>query len=260
MNIVFLTANEPLYLPNFFAQLLEERAQDTRAIFVVPPRYGQDSTFRMAKKYLAAFGACNFARLGWRTLNAKIRNLMRIGRSRGRYYSVAAVAAAHGVRCELVPKVNTEVFRQCLQNMKTDLVVSVSCPQIFRKALIDVPPLGCLNMHGALLPEYRGIAPSFWMMAHGETRAGVTTFLMNEDIDAGDVVEREEFEIYAQETLDQFIIRSKRIACEVLLRAIQKIEDGDPERVPLKKEDGSYFGFPTREAYRVFRKRGRKLW
>jgi methionyl-tRNA formyltransferase len=144
--------------------------------------------------------------------------------------------------------------------MNTDLIVSVSCPQIFRGPLIELPPQGCLNMHGALLPKYRGIAPSFWMMVQGEGKAGVTVFFVNEGIDAGDVIEQDGFEIYAEETLDQFIIRSKQIACHALLRAIKKVEEGNPQRVPLNTEEGSYFGFPTREAYREFRRRGRRLW
>ncbi len=260
MNIVFLTADEPLYLPAFFAQLLSHRAADTRAVFTVPSRYGKDSTWKMAKRYLAALGIWNFMILTWRTVKAKVYDRLGIGRSKGRYHSVASAAAANGVHCERIPKVNDEAFLQRLRDIPTDLIVSVSCPQIFRRPLIELSPLGCLNMHGALLPEYRGIAPSFWMMAHGETRAGVTVFFVNEDIDAGDVVEVEGFPIEPDETLHQFIVRSKRIACGALLRAIQKVEDGDPPRNPLQKEEGSYFGFPTRGAYREFRRRGRKLW
>jgi methionyl-tRNA formyltransferase len=260
MNIVFLTADEPIYLPRFFTRLLSRCAADTRAVFVVPSRYGKDSAFRMAKRYVAAFGVFNLVRLLWRTAKAKLFCLLKVGRSRGVYHSVPAAAQAHGIHCELVQKVNAKDFLQRLRDMKTDVIVSVSCPQIFKKALIEVPPRGCLNMHGALLPKYRGIAPSFWMMAHGETRAGVTVFFVNEDIDAGDVIEVEAFDIHPDETLDTFIVRSKEIACEALLRAIRKVADGNVSTTPLDKEKGSYFGFPTREGYREFRRRGRRLW
>ena len=260
MNIVFLTADEPLYLPAFFTRVLNELAKDTRAVFLAPPRYGKDSSFQMARKYVCAFGWCNFVALARRTAMAKLRDRLKIGYSRGQYHSIPSAAAAHGVPCERVPKVNDEAFLQRLRDMKTDLVVSVSCPQVFRKPLITLPPLGCLNMHGALLPKYRGIAPSFWMMVNGESRAGVTIFFVNEDIDAGDVVEVEEFDIDPHETLHEFIIRSKRIAADALLRAIQKAQAGSPKTTPLNKAAGSYFSFPTRAAYREFRRRGRRLW
>jgi len=260
MNIVFLTADEPLYLPTFFSRLLEQQTGVGLAVFTVPSRYGKDTNVRMAKRYIRAFGLWNFGRLVEQTVKAKVCDRLGIGRAQGRYYSVASAAKAHGVPCELVSKVNDADFLQRLRDMKTDLIVSVSCPQIFRKPLIELAPLGCLNMHGALLPSYRGIAPSFWMMVHGETKAGVTVHFIDETIDTGAVVEVEEFDILPDETLDRFIVRSKRIACDVLLRAIRKVEAGDQQTTPLRKEEGSYFGFPTRQAYREFRRRGRKLW
>ena len=260
MNIVFLTADEPLYLPGFFAGLLEVLSKDVRAVFTIRSRYGKDTAMQMVRKYLAAFGLWNLIGLARRLLVAKFFDLLKIGRSKGRHYSVASAAAAHGVHCELVPDVNAESFLQRLRDLKTDLIVSVSCPQLFRKSLIELPPLGCLNVHGAILPKYRGIAPSFWMMVYGEVRAGVTVFLVNEDIDAGDVVVVEEFDILPEESLHQFIVRSKRIARDCLLRAIQMVQDGPVQTTPLNKEEGTYFGFPTREGYREFRKRGRALW
>lgn len=163
-------------------------------------------------------------------------------------------------RAQRVPDVNDPAFLDRLRALGTDLVVSVSCPQIFRKPLINLPPRGCLNVHGARLPYYRGIGPSFWMMARGESTAGVTVFLVNEDIDAGDVVAVREFAILPDETLHRFIVRSKQIACDALLEAIEKIETGQAHPQPLPNDRGSYFGFPTRRAYREFRRRGRRLW
>ena len=259
MNIVFLTADEPLYLPAFFARVLQHRARDTRAIFMAPSRYGHDTTLHMVRKYTAAFGVWNLLRLMRRLGTVKV--LGRLGRGGGdRYYSVPAAAVGYGIPCELISDVNDPAFLERLRAMEADLIVSVSCPQLFRKPLIELPALGCLNMHGALLPKYRGIAPSFWMMVHGETHAGVTVFFVNQDIDAGDIVEVEAFDIGPDESLHDFIIRSKRIACDVLLRAIQKVEDGTVSTQPMRKEEGSYFGFPTREGYREFRRRGRRLW
>lgn len=260
MNIVVLTAAEPLYLPRFFGQFLRARGADVKGVFVAPPLYGKDSTLTMVRKYTAAFGVGNLLTLVRRTVTAKVCDRLHIGRARGEFHSIFGAAAAHGVPCEAVPKVNAPEFLERLRAMQTDLIVSVSCPQVFRKPLIGLPPRGCLNMHGALLPKYRGIAPSFWMMAHGEQEAGVTVFFVNEDIDAGDVVEVESFPILPDETLDQFIIRSKEIACHVLLRAIERVECGPVTTTPLSKAQGSYFGFPTRSAYREFRRRGRRLW
>jgi methionyl-tRNA formyltransferase len=260
MNIVILTAEEPLYLPRFFTQYLAARAADTKAIFLAPTRYGKDTTLGTLRKYWGAFGFMNLCQLVARTGWVKIADRLGVGRSRGEFHSIPAVARHYGVRCETVRNVNDEAFRSHLKEIGTDLLVSVSCPQIFKQPLIELPPRGCLNIHGALLPRYRGIAPSFWMMAHGEQTAGVTVFFVTRSIDLGDVVEQRQFPILPLETLSQFIVRSKQIACEALLAALNKIEAGPPETYPIRAEGGSYFSFPTRDAYRQFRQRGRRLW
>ena len=209
----------------------------------------------MARRYVRAFGLHNFAVLAARTLKAKLDD--RFGTGAG---SLRRVARRFGVRCVQAEDVNDPGFLSHLRELGTDLIVSVSCPQIFRRPLIDLPPRGCLNMHGALLPKYRGIAPSFWMMANGEREAGVTLFFVNENIDAGEVVAVERFSIEPTETLEAFILRSKGIACELLLRTLDRIERGTVETSPLDTKNGSYFGFPTRDDYRRFRAHGRKLW
>ena len=260
MNIVVLTASEPLYLPAFFGRYLEARAHSTRAIFMAPPCYGDDSTLDTARKYRRAFGWCNLGRLGWRTLGAKLRDRVFRRAVAGQFYSIRAAAVHHGIPCETIADLNAESFRERLRSLNTDLIVSVSCPQIFRRPLIELPRHGSLNIHGALLPHYRGIAPSFWMMANGEKTAGLTVFLVNEDIDRGSVVETVEFPFQPDESLHEFIVRSKQIACDALLRAIDKIESGDIQPAPLPTDGGSYYSFPTREAYREFPRRVRRLW
>ena len=260
MNIVVLTADEPLYLPAFFTTFLARRGADTRAIFMAPSRYGKDSTFQMVRKYTSAFGPANLWKLAWRTLVAKGRAKLGLNQPPDRFWSIPAAAHHYGVVCETVPNVNDPAFLDRLREMKTDLIVSVSCPQVFRTPLIELPPLGCLNIHGALLPKYRGIAPSFWMMVNGEERAGVTVFFVNEKIDLGAVVETDEFPILPDETLDQFVVRSKQLHCQAVLRAIDRVEQDNVESRPLSNEGATYFSFPTREAYRQFRQRGRRLW
>lgn len=260
MNIIILTVEERLYLPAFFVRFLAARGKDVRAIFKAPLKHGKQSTWQMINKYRAAFGWQNTFKLARREAWARVADRLRLGQSENRFHSIESVARHFGVPCETVEDVNAPAFHEQLRAMKTDLIASVTCPQLFKKALISLPPQGCLNMHGALLPHYRGLAPSFWMMKHGETRAGVTVFFVNEDIDAGEVIAVEEFPIEANETLEEFIIRSKRISCDTLLRAIDKIERGDVQTTPLDKSKGSYFGFPKREDYLEFRRRGRQMW
>lgn len=260
MNIVVLTVEERLYLPAFFARLFAARGRDIRAVFMAPLRHGHQSTLNMICKYCRTFGTWNTLKLARREITARVADkCYRRGRGE-RFHSTTAVARRHGIACEVVENVNAPEFHSRLREMQTDLIISVACPQIFKRALIELPPKGCLNMHGAKLPHYRGLAPSFWMMADGETEAGVTIFLVNEDIDAGEVVEQDIFPILPHETLEEFIVRSKDLSCGTMLRAIDKIEQGGFSTRPLDKNAGSYFGWPTRADYQRFLAQGRRIW
>jgi methionyl-tRNA formyltransferase len=248
VNVAFLTTDDPLYLPAFFEQVLRAR-DDAFSVFVVPPLYKNQTARAAAWRYLRTFGP----RAGWgltqRVLGAKLRRR-----------SIERVCAEHSVPCELVHDVNEPAFLERLRGLGTDLIVSVSCPQIFKKNLIELPPRGCLNIHGAILPAYRGVMPSFWMLAHNEQRAGVSIFFVNEDIDAGELCGQRVFAIEPDETLDAFLRRSKRIAAELLLEVLEEVESGTAPRTPLDLAEGSYYSWPDRRAVRAFRAAGRSVW
>ncbi len=159
-----------------------------------------------------------------------------------------------------VADVNDPAFHGRLRELDVELIVSVSCPQIFEPSLIELPRRGCLNVHGAILPEYRGVMPSFWMLVNGETTAGVSVFYVNEDIDAGDLCGQRTFAIEPGESLDEFLRRSKAVAAELLVDVIRKIEDGSVARTPIDLSKGSYFSWPDRATVRRFRAAGGRIW
>jgi methionyl-tRNA formyltransferase len=250
MNISFLTTEDPLYLPMFFQLVLPELAQrHTVRVFSVRPLYKNQSSGQAALRYLATFGVGATAQLATRVFRAKIAG-----------QSIQSVCCRKDVAYQPVSDVNEPEFLDRLRCEETELLVSVSCPQIFGRALIDLPPRGILNIHGAILPQYRGVVPSFWMMANGERQAGVSIYFVNEAIDAGELCGQELFLIDPNETLDGFLLRSKRIAAGLLLRTIDSLELGTIERRPLNLSEGSYYRWPDAAAVRRFRASGRHLW
>ena len=156
--------------------------------------------------------------------------------------------------------VNAPAFPPGPRGLSPDVLISVSCPLIFRKPLIDLPPRGILNLHGAILPHYRGVMPAFRQMANGEKQAGVSIYFVNEDIDAGDLCGQRIFDIPDEDTLDSFLVRSKAVAADLLLEVLAKMENGTIASTPLNLAEGSYYKWPDAAAVEQFRKRGRKLW
>jgi len=152
-----------------------------------------------------------------------------------------------------------EKYIETLKKWNTDLLISLSCPQIFKKDLISLPPKGCLNLHGSFLPDYRGVMPAFWVMANNEKESGSTIFFVNEKIDAGEVIIQRKYKINNDDSLDSLIRRSKRIGAEMVIDSINKIDFGEFETFSLNMTGGSYYGWPNREDVRRFISLGRKL-
>jgi methionyl-tRNA formyltransferase len=250
MNVIYLTTDDPLYLPAFFDRVLREGTARTLAVYVVPPLYKRQTPLDATLRYARTFGLRDAARLAAHVLAAKLKRR-----------SVASICARWGVRYEEVPDVNAPAFLERLRREAPDVLVSVSCPQIFRKPLIELPPKGILNIHGAILPQYRGVLPSFWMMANGEKQAGVSIyFVSGEKIDVGDRCGLEIFDIREDDTLDSFLARSKGIAAELLLEVLKQVERGTAAREPVDLADGSYYSWPDIGAVKRFREAGRKVW
>jgi len=249
MNAIYLTTDDPLYLPAFYERVLRARASDMKTVFVAPPLYKRQSALQAALRYARTFGLAAAAHLTARILEARLRR-----------QSIEEVCRRHGVPCRPVEDVNAPEFLEELRRLGPDVLISVSCPQIFKKPLIELPPLGILNIHGAILPQYRGVLPSFWMLANGEKKAGVSIYYVDTRIDAGELCGQRIYDIPPEETLDGFLKRSKAIAAELLLEVLSDIESGQVMRRALDLNQGSYFSWPDASAVQKFRAAGRRLW
>ena len=249
MTAIYLTTDDPLYLPAFYERVLKKYASSTRAVFVVPPLYKRQTALQAAMRYARTFGFGAAAHLAVRILAAKLRRR-----------SIAAVCRRHGVPCRDVSDVNAPEFLAELRALGADVLISVSCPQIFKQPLIELPPRGILNIHGAILPQYRGVLPSFWMLANGEKKAGVSIYYVDSRIDAGELCGQRIYDIPPDQTLDGFLRQSKAIAADLLIEVLDAIENGQVTRRALNLAEGSYYSWPDAEAVRRFRSAGRRVW
>lgn len=248
MRIVYLTTSDPLYLPLFFEKVLS--GADTEAfVFSVPPLYGKQSTLDAALRFYRSFGLGPCCRLAGKVASARLRR-----------QSIETVAERLGAHYREARDINSPEFIQELRRLAPDVIVSVSCPQLFKAQLLASSRLGVLNVHGALLPNYRGVLPAFWMLAAGEKQAGISVHFMNETIDAGDLCGQREVPIEPGDSLDSFLKRSKKAAAELLLDVLQQLRGGEIQRRPLNLAEGSYFSWPTAEDYRRFRLARRRLF
>lgn len=137
-------------------------------------------------------------------------------------------------------KVRDEEFIKLLAKMNPDVIVVVAFGQILPKALLEIPRYGCVNVHGSLLPRYRGAAPIQWAVIDGEAVSGVTTMLMDEGLDTGDILEVREIPLDEKETGGSLFDKLSLLGGELILSTLGKLENGSIERTPQGEPTTGY--------------------
>lgn len=117
-------------------------------------------------------------------------------------------------------------FIETLKNLKPDVIVVVAYGKILPKAILDIPKYGCVNVHGSLLPKYRGSAPIQWAIINGENKTGITTMYMNEGMDTGDMILKREIPIENADTYGTLYEKLKKLGGNSIVETLEKIADG----------------------------------
>lgn len=137
-------------------------------------------------------------------------------------------------------KARDEEFVQVLRELNPDLIVVVAFGQILPKSILDIPKLGCVNVHVSLLPKYRGAAPINWVIINGEEKTGVTTMYMDEGLDTGDMILTSEFALDDEITAGELHDIMKEEGALLLKQTIDLIAKGEAPRIPQNHEEFTY--------------------
>ena len=127
-----------------------------------------------------------------------------------------------------------------LRNLKPDLCVTAAFGQILSQEILDIPPMGNINVHASLLPKHRGAAPVAYAIMDGDSETGVTTMYMDAGIDTGDLLLQEKTEIGETETCGELTERLSRIGADLLIRTLTELETGTLKRTPQDESRMSY--------------------
>ncbi len=131
-------------------------------------------------------------------------------------------------------------FQTVLEETRPELIAVVAYGKILPKYILDYPKYGCINVHGSLLPKYRGAAPIQWSVINGDATTGVTTMYMEEGLDTGDMILKEETPIGETETGGELFERLSKMGAELLVKTVEQLENGTAKREKQKEEDSSY--------------------
>ena len=142
-------------------------------------------------------------------------------------------------------KARDEEFVKTLQELNPDVIVVVAFGQILPKSILDIPKLGCVNVHVSLLPKYRGAAPIQWSIINGDTVTGITTMYMDAGMDTGDMIEKFEVQIDDKDTYGTLYEKMKVAGGNAIIHTIERI--ADPLKLKKEKQPDTFTMAPMIE-------------
>jgi folate-dependent phosphoribosylglycinamide formyltransferase PurN len=256
VRVAILTFESPQ--GNLITQSLLRRRSSTvcgilQAVTVEPSQPGWRSILRISRRAAPDY-------LLWKVAERAVSQLawwwQRVRRRRAVIPTLADLAAEFGVPLVTTRDVNGERELDVLRRWRPDLGISVHFPQRIGRSALAAPPLGMVNVHGALLPSNRGLFPYFWELANGDPCAGVTVHWIDERLDTGDILVQRRVPIDVTETVSSLSWKGAELGAALLDEAIDSVAAGTPPRVRQTSEAATYFSWPTRAD--VLRLRGQR--
>jgi UDP-4-amino-4-deoxy-L-arabinose formyltransferase/UDP-glucuronic acid dehydrogenase (UDP-4-keto-hexauronic acid decarboxylating) len=156
--------------------------------------------------------------------------------------SVAEWAAARDIPVFAPDDVNHPLWVERIKRMNPDIIFSFYYRKMLRQPILDIPKAGCLNLHGSLLPRYRGHCPINWVLINGEKETGVTLHYMTAQPDAGDIVSQRKFGISSDDTARSLHDKMAKASAELLASVLPYIRDGTAPRVPQDDSKATCYG------------------
>lgn len=144
---------------------------------------------------------------------------------------VKVFALEHGLKVFQPEKLKIKETADLIESLRPDAIVVVAYGKILPKNIIDMPKYGCINVHGSLLPHYRGAAPIQWSIINGDKVTGISTMFMDEGLDTGDILLQTKVLINDDETSEELKKRMSVLGAELLVKTLKKLKDGTLERI-----------------------------
>lgn len=157
--------------------------------------------------------------------------------------------------------INEEEFIKKVKEFNPDIILVVAYGQILSKDILNIPRMGCINIHASLLPKYRGASPINLAIINGEEETGITFIFMNEKVDAGDIIYQQKITILPDETYGELNKRLSNLSAEIINKILKEIKNGKIKRIPQEKQLATYTKKMSKEDGEIiWDNKGRKVY
>ena len=253
MNVILITQNDNYYLPkniDYLIYNLPDGIKITSAIVLDVSPFGKKlNIFQKAFSTYNIFGFKFFCRYSFKFIFNKLFN-----------DDVKSTIDKNNIKSlNIKGNINGKLNLELIASEKPDIIISIACNQIFKKALIQIPKIGIINLHTSLLPKYRGLMPSFWVLKNMESITGVSVFFVDEGIDSGDIIVQKIIKIETR-NLEKLVKLTKETGIKAIIEALRKILSNSYDTIDNNENLMTYNGFPTKNDVRSFLSSGNKFY
>tara|TARA_B100001778_G_scaffold329970_1_gene331763 strand:- start:101 stop:865 length:765 start_codon:yes stop_codon:yes gene_type:complete len=254
MRILIVTQDEPFYLSKslkYLIGLLPNRFKIVGCVVNPVSPFGKKKNFlEQTIQTLKIFGVQFFIYYTIKFLFSKLNKLQ----------SLNYVLNKNNIpRIQLKESINHQKSIELLKAYKPDLLISILGNQIFKSEVINLAPQGCINLHTSLLPKYRGLMPTFWVMKNEERYTGVSVFFVDQGIDTGPIIVQKKVEI-GNRTQQELINYTKILGMQAILEAVEIIASGNIRTLKNNDAEMTYYSFPKKEDVAIFKNRNKRFF
>lgn len=260
LKVVILTQHAPLYIGPFFDHWLkriDSNQFELVSIVAFSPIF-KSSGFEELKARFAMYGLASFIKMSLLILKEKLKAKCYEVFKLGKCASIKNISQKYKIPILEFSSPNSDSFQEYCRSEKIDLLISIACPKILKAPILNLPPKGTLNYHTGGLPKYRGRQPLFWAKYHREKKIGITVHEMAESLDAGAILSQHWVENSDDLSLHQLYLKTIEVGPQVLIDAMNKLAQGDTDRLENPDELATKFSFPNEKEGRAYRKMGLK--
>ena len=255
MRVIFITQNDNFYVPLFFNNFLNKSSEissfEISYAYILPasPNNKKNGIIQKGLNYLFLFGPIFFIYYFFLYSYKKLFCL-----------PLNSIFNKYNIKNQnYFESINSKKFLKEIKKKSPDLIISIACNQVFKKDLLKIPTIGCLNLHSSLLPKDRGLMPSFWALCKNYKYSGVSVFFMDEYLDNGPIIVQKKITLKGL-SLHSLMQKSKVIGAECMLEALKKISN---KKYHLKENlfsKSTYNKFPTNSDVKLFKKNNKKFF
>jgi methionyl-tRNA formyltransferase len=266
LKILLVTQDDPFYVSIFFRELFKHSLSNQFELVgvIIQPPLGKKSKQKLIKQMIDFYGFGNFFILGIKYVIYKVLNVISVKLFKGIFpgtFSVEHILLKNKIKIFQIKNINSKESLKYLSALNLDIIFSIAASQIFKKDVLNMPKIGCFNIHTSKLPKNRGMMPNFWSLYNFESdsSSAVTIHKMNETLDDGEILLQKLFNLEPKETLDSLIRRTKKLSVIAFLEAIEILGKGNINFIVNDSKYASYNTFPTKDDVKRFIAKGYRL-